>query len=207
MTKIEKTIVAYSIADPAAQPQVEREAMHEGIARPEALRGRTYKIKTPLTEHAMYVTINDFVLSEGTEHEQRHPFEIFINCKDMENFAWVTALTRVMSAVFRKGGDVSFLIAELKSVFDPKGGYFKRGGKYMPSTIAEIGDVIERHLMDTGLIKAATGAPVPLKTATPDEAVSEFPDHAEVCPKCQYKALVKLDGCLTCLSCGDGKCG
>ena len=126
--------------------------MHEKIERPEVLIGSTYKIKSPLVEHAMYVTINDIVLNAGTDHEQRRPFEIFINSKSMEHFQWIVALTRIMSAVFRKGGDVTFLVEEMKAVFDPRGGYFKAGGVYMPSLVAEIGAVVEEHMKSIGLI-------------------------------------------------------
>lgn len=126
--------------------------MHERIERPEVLIGSTYKIKSPLVEHAMYVTINDIVLNAGTEHELRRPFEIFINSKSMEHFQWIVALTRIMSAVFRKGGDVTFLVEEMKAVFDPKGGYFKAGGVYMPSLVAELGMIVEDHLKTIGLM-------------------------------------------------------
>jgi hypothetical protein len=126
--------------------------MHEQIERPEVLVGATYKIKSPLVEHALYVTINDIVLNPGTEHELRRPFEIFINSKSMDHFQWIVALTRIMSAVFRKGGDVTFLVEELKAVFDPRGGYFKAGGIYMPSIVAELGAVVEQHLRFIGLL-------------------------------------------------------
>jgi hypothetical protein len=126
--------------------------MHERIERPEVLIGSTYKIKSPLVEHAMYVTINDIVLNAGTEHEHRRPFEVFINCKSMEHFQWIVALTRIMSAVFRKGGDVTFLVEEMKAVFDPRGGYFKAGGVYMPSLVAELGTIIEDHLKSIGML-------------------------------------------------------
>ena len=127
--------------------------MHEQLERPEELVGATYKIKTPLSEHALYVTINDIVLNPGTEHELRRPFEIFINSKNMEHFQWIVALTRIISAVFRKGGDVAFLVEELHSVFDPGGGYLKRGGKRVPSLVAEIGTVVEEHLIKLGLMQ------------------------------------------------------
>jgi hypothetical protein len=127
--------------------------MHEKLERPEILIGATYKIKSPLIEHAMYITINDIVLNAGTEFEMRRPFEIFINSKNMDNFQWIVALTRIMSAVFRKGGDVTFLVEELKAVFDPRGGYFKAGGVYMPSIVAELGNIIETHLRMIGLLK------------------------------------------------------
>lgn len=167
--------------------------MHEDIERPERLVGSTYKVKTPLSDHSLYVTINDYVLNEGTEAESRHPFEMFINSKNMDHFQWIVALTRIISSVFRKGGDVAFLLEELKSVFDPKGGYFKKGGKYMPSLVAEIGDVLEDHLRNIGIIEKK-------------ETKSNFPDSAILCPKCNTKAMIKAEGCLTCLNCGDSRC-
>ena len=126
--------------------------MHERIERPEVLIGSTYKIKSPMVEHAMYVTINDIVLNAGTEHELRRPFEVFINSKSMDHFQWIVGMTRIMSAVFRKGGDVTFLVEEMKAVFDPKGGYFKAGGVYMPSLVAELGMIIEDHLKSIGMM-------------------------------------------------------
>ncbi|MFZ7095956.1 NrdJb [Luteimonas dalianensis] len=161
---IKKKITGYSVATaeerkaaaaPApveAKPTADVIQMHERIERPEVLVGSTYKIKSPLVEHAMYVTINDIVLNAGTEHEQRRPFEVFINCKSMEHFQWIVALTRIMSAVFRKGGDVTFLVEEMKAVFDPRGGYFKAGGVYMPSLVAELGSIIEDHLKTIGML-------------------------------------------------------
>src|SRR4029453_14663053 len=126
--------------------------MHEKVERPDTLIGATYKIKSPLFEHALYVTINDIVLNQGTEYELRRPFEIFINSKNMDHFQWIVALTRIMSAVFRKGGDVTFLVDEMRAVFDPRGGYFKAGGVYMPSVVAEMGAVVEEHLKSIGLM-------------------------------------------------------
>ncbi len=137
----------------APKPQDNVVQLHEKLERPEMLIGSTYKVKTPLTEHALYVTINDIILNHGTENELRRPFEIFINSKNMDHFQWIVALTRIISAVFRKGGDVTFLVEELRSVFDPRGGYFKKGGRYMPSLVAEIGDAIECHMRMIGLLK------------------------------------------------------
>jgi hypothetical protein len=195
--------------------------MHEKLTRPEMLLGSTYKIKTPLSEHSLYVTINDVVLNPGTEHEMRRPFEIFINSKNMEHFQWIVALTRIISATFRKGGDVTFLVEELLSVFDPKGGYFKAGGRYMPSLVAEIGDAIDSHMRMIGLIKDEgldehqqklvdeKRAQYEATTASAQEMESKgnFPASASLCQKCQTKAVIKMDGCLTCLNCGDSKCG
>ncbi|MDC9721007.1 MAG: NrdJb, partial [Gammaproteobacteria bacterium] len=169
-----------------------------------------------------YVTVNDILLNEGTEHEQRHPYEVFINSKNMDDFQWVVALTRVISAVFRKGGDVTFLVEELKAVFDPKGGYFKKGGRFMPSLVAEIGYAIESHLQAIGLMdkpglsteqqamvdekKAQLAGADADKQNNPNDD-SGYPPSASLCAKCHTKAKVILDGCATCLSCGDSKCG
>ncbi len=231
--KIEKKIVGYSVAkeddieEVSTAEVVEQQEtsnvvhMTEKLERPEMLLGSTYKIKTPLSEHALYVTINDVVLNHGTEHELRRPFEIFINSKNMDHFQWIVALTRIVSAVFRKGGDVTFLAEELRSVFDPRGGYFKRGGKYMPSLVAEIGDAIECHLRMIGLLKDDTldehqqqlvdekREQYDSMTKQSEEAESkgDFPAGAQLCGKCQTKAVIQMDGCMTCLSCGDSKCG
>ena len=166
--KISKKIKGYSVVKPEettrivppaeapdsapSVPMAEIIQMHEKVERPDTLIGATYKIKSPLFEHSLYVTINDIVLNAGTEYELRRPFEIFVNSKNMEHFQWIVALTRIMSAVFRKGGDVTFLVEELKAVFDPRGGYFKAGGVYMPSLVAEIGAVVEEHMKSIGLI-------------------------------------------------------
>lgn len=199
MVKLEHKIRDFRIVE-GGYPTTPRQELTEAMARPEVLLGSTYKLKTPLSEHALYVTVNDIILNEGTEHEERRPFEIFINSKDMTNFQWIVALTRIMSAVFRKGGDMAFLVEELRSVFDPKGGYFKKG-KYVHSLVAEIGDVVELHLTNLGLLSKAT--PLPIK----EELKGASLESASVCPKCQARALVSLDNCLTCLECGHSKCG
>lgn len=232
--KIDKKIKSYSVKSTEEElKKTEQEKvvveekksvveMHEKIDRPEILRGSTYKIKSVALEHAMYVTINDIVLNEGTESEKRYPFEIFINSKNMEQFQWIVALTRIASAVFRKGGDIVFLVDELKAVFDPKGGYFKPGGIFVPSVVAEIGLVIEKHLKSIGLLespelsqsqkdliekkkKEALG----VKEAAHDSSNQgeQFPPNATLCPKCNHKSMVILDGCQTCLNCGHSKCG
>jgi hypothetical protein len=228
--KIEKKIVGYGVVKEedkkaqAAVAEVKKESnvvhLTETLERPEMLLGSTYKVKTPLSEHALYVTINDVILNPGTEHELRRPFEVFINSKNMDHFQWIVALTRIISAVFRKGGDVTFLVEELRSVFDPRGGYFKKGGKYMPSLVAEIGDAIECHLRMIGLIKdndldEHQKKLIQEKRAQYDATVkdaeakepSEFPDGAQLCGKCHTKAVIQMDGCMTCLNCGDSKCG
>ncbi|MFQ6023539.1 MAG: NrdJb [Acidiferrobacterales bacterium] len=221
--KIDKKITGYDVQKDENSNPVESNViqMHEKLQRPEMLLGSTYKIKTPLTEHALYVTINDIVLNPGTEHEKRRPFEIFINSKSMDHFQWIVALTRIISAVFRKGGDVTFLVEELHSVFDPRGGYFKKG-KYTPSLVAEIGDVIERHLKTIGLIaneepdehrdryleeKRAEFQAGDRHPHSNDNSATGFPPEAQLCPKCLTKAVMKMDGCMTCLNCGDSKCG
>ena len=237
--KVDGRIVKFSVADESAAAKVRAKAaddpqggapqarearpqetrpsadviqMHEQLERPEQLAGSTYKIKTPLSDHALYVTINDIVLNPGTEHELRRPFEIFINSKNMEHFQWIVALTRIISAVFRKGGDVAFLVEELHSVFDPGGGYLKRGGRHVPSLVAEIGTVIEEHLIKIGLMKR--DGPDERQQRHIDEIRrelecegDEFPASAMLCARCSTKAAVMLDGCMTCLNCGDSKCG
>ena len=248
--KIEKKIVGYNVvkeqqagkddasavkviekASEQVQTTIDDEAnlptnvvrMHEKVARPEMLLGSTYKIKTPLSEHSLYVTINDIILNPGTPYEKRRPFEIFINSKNMDHFQWIVALTRIISAVFRKGGDVTFLVEELRSVFDPQGGYFKRGGKFTPSLVAEIGDAIEAHMKMIGMIKDNNldehqQALVDQKRKEYEErsasskvanntSPGDFPAGAQLCNKCTTQAVVLMDGCMTCLNCGDSKCG
>ncbi|HEU0223987.1 MAG TPA: hypothetical protein VFR29_00965 [Steroidobacteraceae bacterium] len=232
---IEKKIVKYRVQKPeadksAAAPAREGKArkdgggkvvwMHEKLERPEVLIGSTYKIKTPVSDHAMYLTINDIMLNEGTEHEHRRPFEIFINSKNLDHFQWIVALTRIISAVFRKGGDVAFLTEELKAVFDPRGGYWQPGGKFMPSIVAEIGYVVERHLQTIGLMPpsgmdASRQQLVEAKRAEWEQrhrqqdafAQSGYPEGAQLCIKCNTAAVVMMDGCMTCLACGESKCG
>lgn len=224
--KIDKKIVAYKVRtkdEPQEElaPQDDVVHMHETVLRPERLMGTTYKLKTPehVSEHSLFITINDIILNEGTVHETRRPFEIFINSKSLEHYQWIVALTRIISAVFRKGGDVTFLVEELRSVFDPKGGYWNKG-KYVPSLIAEIGNVIESHLTEIGMLKAPgldehqqaflAEKQAELKAAQEAEEQqvgSGFPANAALCYKCHTKALVLKDGCMTCLNCGDSKCG
>ena len=218
--KIDKKIVEYGVNDKRAATEENVVHMHEKLERPGSLIGETYKIKTPQSDHALYVTINDIVLNPGTEHELRRPFEIFINSKNMDHFQWIVALTRIISAVFRKGGDVTFLVEELRSVFDPRGGYFKKGGRYMPSLVAEIGDAIECHMRMIGLLKddgldedrkamlAEKRAQFEAATASAEcKEKGDFPDGAQLCIKCHTKAAIQMDGCLTCLNCGESKCG
>lgn len=202
MFKIEQKIVGYKVVDKNETPAVEatKETMHEGILRPTDLHGTTYKIKTPQSEHALYITINNMEL-DGVVH----PYEMFINSKNMDHFQWVIALTRLVSAVWRKGGDSKFLVEELKNVFDPKGGYYKRGGVYMPSLVAEIGTVIEQHLKSIGVIEVVVDEH---QQAFLEAKKEEYKGaEMQLCGKCNVKALVLLDGCMTCTNCGDSKCG
>ena len=175
----------------------ELERMHEEVKRPAALAGTTYKIpSSTASEHAVYVTINDYVLNNGTANERKVPFEIFINSKDMQQYQWTVALTRVVSAVFRKGGDVTFLHEELQSVFDPGGGY-RRGRDRVPSLVAEIGMIVQQHL------EAIGAAPTDNDVVTITTGDME---DATVCPKCQRRAMIRQSGCLSCQNCGHTKC-
>ncbi|HEU0223095.1 MAG TPA: adenosylcobalamin-dependent ribonucleoside-diphosphate reductase, partial [Paracoccaceae bacterium] len=171
----------------------------EPLERPETLEGQTYKIKWPESEHAIYITLNDIIVGG-----RRRPFEVFINSKNMEHYAWTVALTRMISAVFRRGGDVSFVVEELKAVFDPRGGAWM-GGRYVPSILAAIGAVIERHLVEIGFIPEEGTAlkSDPRATAV---RVGERP-KGPACPNCGQYAMEMIEGCLTCMECGHSKCG
>ena len=231
--KIDRTIVDYKVVDKSESakdpepadlelsgepPQNNIVQMHERLERPQELLGTTYKLKPAVYKHALYVTINDIVLNPDTPYARRRPFEIFVNSKNMEHFQWMVALTRILSAVFRKGGDITFLVEELEAVFDPKGGYFKPGGKFMPSIVAEIGSVIETHMKAIGMIKdeempQATKEHLREKrmefeqrTGVEADYESGFPSGSQLCSACNTMAMVLLDGCMTCLNCGDSKC-
>ncbi|WP_430465105.1 adenosylcobalamin-dependent ribonucleoside-diphosphate reductase [Tabrizicola sp.] len=173
--------------------------LSEPLERPAALEGHTYKVKWPGSEHALYITINDVVISG-----HRRPFEVFINSKNMEHFAWTVALTRMISAVFRRGGDISFVVEELKAVFDPRGGAWMEG-RYIPSILAAIGGVIERHLIAIGFIE---GEGLGLKSDPKAEVmvVGGAPRGA-ACPSCGSYAMQMKEGCMTCNDCGHSKCG
>ena len=190
---------------PPARPDDRFEAggvvyMTQPLSRPEELPGATYKVRWPESDHAMYITINDIV-KDG----RRRPFEMFVNSKNMEHYAWTMALTRMISAVFRRGGDVSFVVDELKAVFDPRGGQWVEG-RYVPSIIAAIGDVIERHMIDIGFMPAP-GAETPaaesLRKAAGDETRQT---RFRTCPKCSMPGLIHQEGCNLCTSCGYSKC-
>ena len=233
--KIEKKIVGYKVATKEQQQEAQAEAnqiehqqedeanvvrMHERLERPEMLRGTTYKIKPPVSDHAMYITINDIVLNQGTEYEKYRPYEIFIDSKNLDHYQWIVALTRVLSSVFRKGGDVAFLVEELKAVFDPKGGYFAGEGRFMPSIIAELGYVIERHFKSIGIISPEVldehqkeliekkRQEFENQDKQTDAFVNqEFPHGSTLCGQCNTVAVVLMDNCETCLNCGYSKCG
>ena len=176
--------------------------MTQPLDRPNALPGRTYKLRWPESDHAIYITLNDIV------QDNRHrPFEIFINSKNMEHYAWTLALTRMISAVFRRGGDVSFVVEELKAVFDPRGGAWL-GGKYVPSLLAAIGEVIERHMIDIGFLSDPGALSTEMGAA---KQVVNLPDGQAAtpprqCPKCGAAALIHQEGCDLCTACGHSKC-
>ncbi len=182
----------------AAAPMGEVVYLSEPLERPAALEGATYKVKWPMSEHALYITINDTIIAG-----RRRPFEVFINSKNMEHFAWTVALTRMISAVFRRGGDVSFVVEELKAVFDPRGGAWVSGA-YIPSILAAIGGVIEQHLVAIGFI---AGAGLGLKSDPKAEAVAVGDGPRASCQNCGSFDLRMVEGCMTCGSCGNSKCG
>jgi len=183
--------------------------MTQPLDRPETLPGRTYKLRWPESEHAIYVTLNDIV-----QDGRRRPFEIFINSKNMEHYSWTVALTRMISAVFRRGGDVSFVVEELKAVFDPRGGAWM-GGKYVPSLLAAIGSIIQQHMVDIGFMAGAApreGDSEPQAIALAQNAPQDgtrrgLPSGIRQCPKCGAAGIIRQEGCDLCTSCGYSKCG
>jgi ribonucleoside-diphosphate reductase alpha chain len=195
---------------PVAKPADVYEAggvvyMTQPLSRPEALPGQTYKLRWPESEHALYITLND-IIQDG----RRRPFEIFINSKNMEHYAWIVALTRMISAVFRRGGDVSFVVEEMKAVFDPRGGAWM-DGKYVPSLLAAIGDVIEQHMIEIGFLPRARGerrlAPNVASLAAPDGHAAALRPRLAQCPKCGEAALIRIEDCDQCTACDYSKCG
>lgn len=206
MVTVNKKIVSYSVVSQQSTNHGESSKMMTvNFSRPFSLTGTTYKIKTPFCDSAFYVTINYVELED-----RLYPFELFVNSKSMEHFQWILALTRVISAVFRHGRDCAFLIDELKAIFDPKGGYFKAGGGYMPSLVAEIGAVLEQDFTLRGLLKRDTSlqeAAVSMLAEKTAKKSSERLSNAQACPKCQDLGMVVMDGCLTCTACGWSKCG
>jgi len=178
--------------------------MTQPLDRPETLPGRTYKLRWPESEHAIYVTLNDIV-----QDGRRRPFEIFINSKNMEHYSWTVALTRMISAVFRRGGDVSFVVEELKAVFDPRGGAWL-GGRYVPSLLAAIGGIIQQHMIDIGFLSAPDVPGSEAKTqalAVNDARTGGLPRGIQQCPKCGAAGVIRQEGCDLCTSCGYTKCG
>jgi len=190
------TVSENTDATPEADKGADVIYLSEPLDRPEALEGQTYKLKWPVSEHAIYITVNDVVVGG-----RRQPFEVFINSKNMEHYAWTVALTRMISAVFRRGGDVSFVVEELKAVFDPRGGAWMQG-KYIPSILAAIGGVIEEHLIAIGFIE---GAGLGLKSDPKAAAVGGH--RGAACSSCGAYELVMIEGCMTCRACGHSKCG
>jgi ribonucleoside-diphosphate reductase alpha chain len=182
------------------------------LDRPEALAGATYKVQWPESDHALYITVND-VIQDG----RRRPFEVFINSKNTEHFAWSVALTRMISAVFRRGGDVSFVVEELKAVFDPRGGQWVKG-RYVPSLLAAIGEVLEEHMIAIGFMKTPGSleedniAKPQVVNLTAGQDSPETPERAAdnrfcQCPRCGQASLIHQEGCDTCTSCTYSKCG
>ncbi len=234
MLKIDKKIIDHNVVKPSAAINDASEMVSnelslpvdgsdleqfEDFKRPDVLIGSTYKIKASIsTPHALYVTITDLIINRFTDYERIRPYEIFINSKNMDHFQWIVALTRIISAIFRKGGDSSFLVEELKAVFDPRGGYFSNR-KYIPSLVAEIGTVIETHLSKIGMLHPES---LPQHTQNIlNEKRKEFAkrhnllqdrhDNGEIrdgllCGECNTLSVILMDGCLTCLNCGDSKC-
>ena len=169
------------------------------LERPEQLDGKTYKIKWPESDHAIYITMNDIM-----QNGKRRPFEIFINSKNMEHFAWTVALTRMISAVFRRGGEISFVVEELKAVFDPRGGAWMER-RYVPSLLAAIGEVIEKHMIEIGFIPSEGSSSKKIERG---ENILDFQrEKGKSCPSCGSFGILRQEGCDVCTTCGHSKCG
>ncbi len=204
---INQKIVSCAVVKPdtAIQSANTLETVHEQLSRPPVLSGKTYKIKPP-DASALYVTITDIVLNEGTPNETRRPFEIFINSKAMEHFQWIVALTRMISAMFRKGGEMAFVVEEMKSVHDPRGGWFHKG-RYVPSVVAAIGDVVEQHFIELGLITVDTSLAEAAKAMVAEKMKDNKKGPGTLCPNCGAYAMIQSDGCAVCVECSYSKCG
>jgi ribonucleoside-diphosphate reductase alpha chain len=195
--------------------------MSKPLEREGVLAGYTYKLRWPSSDHAMYITINDIERTGPPATDgapRRRPFEIFINSKNLEHYAWTVALTRMISAIFRRGGDVSFVVEELKAVFDPQGGQWI-GGRYVPSLLAAIGGVIETHMVRTGFLAPPRASEAENGLLAKTLAVGERPagtaaglgpaadsDRRRSCPRCGAQSLRQQEGCVLCDNCGYSKC-
>jgi hypothetical protein len=202
MRKITSKIIGFELKKEETAIEDNTQVMNETLQRPYTMSGKTYKIKLPSEDSAMYITINNITLNEGTSKEETRPFEIFINSKNTSHRQWVDTLTRVISAVFRKGGEIDFLVEELKSITDPNGGGWYRG-RYVKSLVSEIGHILEEHIASLNSVQTTQ---LDVAATIKDEEADEIAG-ATKCPSCGVKAVVKKDGCPTCLACGDSKCG
>lgn len=195
--QIKGKIVNFKVRSAEKPEAVPAPVVAQVSERPQILHGTTYKLKSALLDHAMYITINDIEIGGAMR-----PFEIFINTKDATHYQWMVALTRLMSAVFRKGGDLTFLVEELNSIFDPRGGVFGNG-RFYPSVLAQIGEIVEQHLKKLGLVGDSGPSPETKAVIEQKQAAKAV---GSICPKCFDKALVRMEGCETCTSCGYSKC-
>lgn len=207
--EIKSKIVGVSLVE--AKKHVELQRVSEDLQLPDELPATRYKLRTPLSTSAVYILISDIILNEGTEFERRQPVEVFIVSKDNSAFQWVTTMTRMISAILRKGGDVTFIVDELKSIHDPNGGYMGRGGVWVPSLVAEIGGIIEKHMIKLGLIVKELAPEQKAYVEAKKEEMAKkgisIAEHGEQCPNCREMTYVRMEGCFTCTSCGHSKCG
>lgn len=209
-TKIDKKITGYSVVEPSlpandspSAPPATPAPVLLVHSRPEVVEGRTYKIRPPIGSSAFYITVNDIIEADG----KRRPIEVFINTKDTTHFQWVTALTRVVSALFRKPGEFLFILDELQQVYDPQGGYWDKG-EMIPSVVAHIGKVLKEHCRHLGLIEAPVLSDAAIELVTEKKAIAEAKGiKGTLCAKCGEMSVVLIDNCSTCLSCSDSRCG
>lgn len=199
MVEIKQNIVGYQVVDPSVEEKgpPTPEPVKPWV-RPDVMHGRTFKIAVPNCDHRVYMTVNT--------DEAGRPWEMFLSTKNPEWHALFTYVARSVSAVLRHGGGYEFIFDEMCDTFDPKGGYFIRGGKYMPSVIAHLGHVLKQHYGKKPEVDPHMAEFIAKKRAEVT-APTDYPEHATVCKKCHAKAVVRMDNCETCLACSDSKCG
>lgn len=210
MKRLGSKIVGAKVVPASVSSESNVVHMHELIERQEVMAGATIKIKNPAMDHSLYVTINHIVLNPGTKNETIRPFEIFFSTKDASSQQWMLALSLLISAIFRKGGDFAFIIEEMKGIHDPKGGSFLGGGVFVPSVLAHIALKLEEYFYSIGAMKKAElSSEVSQLIESKREQAAKIGAlaNAQQCPKCNNMSMIVMDGCQTCLDCGNSKCG
>jgi ribonucleoside-diphosphate reductase alpha chain len=169
----------------------------EVMERPRILQGRTYKLKWPQTGDNWYITIT---------HRGGVPFEVFITTKVAAHAEWVQALSILLTAVLRRGGDVKFLITELQGIHSASGGqYITEQRKFRHSQVAAIGGVIEEEFRVLGMFGTTEPEPEVQKAVPPGVTFGQIGEPG-CCPECGARPLVHQEGCEKCQICSYTRC-